>query len=137
MKKYYLGIILLFVMGFFVGTIAGLAVAEEGQEEQISYSWGKVSTISSNQITVKEYDYDAAETETTYTVDPNAELKNIDSLTSIAVGDNVEIDYVIMGEEKIAKVIAVEKLSQAEELEGETSLGLPEEELEYPAQERE
>ena len=56
----------------------------------------------------------------------------MDSLKSIAVGDSVDIEYVVKDGEKVAKVIAVEKSSQEEE---STPSETYEEEPEYSPEE--
>jgi len=43
------------------------------------------------------------------------ELQNVDSLEGIAVGDTVDIDYVIRDDNRVAKVISIEKISEKEE----------------------
>lgn len=88
------------------------------QEEEVAteYSWGVVKSVSSEQLVVTEYDYDSGEEiDVTYTIDPAAELINVDSLKDIAVGDTVDIEYVVKVDEKVTRVITVEKSSYEEE----------------------
>ena len=111
--------------------VSGVALAQGGEE--IEYSWGTASSISSSQIVVTEYDYGTEENvDVVYTVDPDVELKNADSLKSIVVGDNVEIEYVVRGGKKVAMVITVEKTSYEEE---NMPLETYEERAEYPLEE--
>lgn len=113
MRK-YLGIAIVLMFGFLMCSMPGISLAQE--EEEMEYSWGAVSSVSSNQIVITEYDYDSEEgADVTYAVDPNAELKNVDSLKDIAVGDNVDIEYVVRNGKKVAKIITVEKSSSEEE----------------------
>jgi len=85
-------------------------------EEELEYSWGKVSSITSDQIVVKEYDYDSdTETDVTYTIDPKVTVKNIAALKDIKVGESVSIDYLVVDGKNIAKVITVEKPTEPEE----------------------
>ena len=106
------------------------------QEEDIEYSWGTVKSISSSQIVVTEYDYDNDEdVEATYSVDPKVELIGVKSLKDIAVGDSLDIEYVIQSGKKIAKVITVEKLFKAEEQEEYVPIETYDEEWEYPQEE--
>ena len=129
--KRYLEIAAVLVLGFLMCSVSGVSLAQE--EEKTEYSWGKVSSASSSQIVVREYDYDSDEdVDVTYTIDPKAELKNVDSLKSIAVGDSVDIEYVVKDGKKVAKVIAVEKSSQEEE---STPSETYEEEPEYSPEE--
>lgn len=118
--KRYLGIMVALVLGFLICFAPGLSLA---QEEETEYSWGVVSSVSSNQITVKEYDYaNEEEVGVTYLVDPNVTFTNIASLKNISVGDSIEIDYVVRGNKKVAKIIAVEESSYQEEQEKDTPL---------------
>ena len=106
------------------------------QEEDIEYSWGTVKSISSSQIVVTEYDYDNDEdVEATYSVDPKVELIGVKSLEDIAVGDSLDIEYIIQSGKKIAKVITVEKLFKAEEQEEYVPIETYDEEWEYPQEE--
>ena len=106
------------------------------QEEDIAYSWGMVKSISSSQIVVTEYDYDNDEdVEVTYSVDPKVELIGVKSLKDIALGDSLDIEYVIQSGKKIAKVITVEKPFKAEEQEEYVPLETYEKEWEYPQEE--
>ena len=132
MRK-YLGIAIVLMLGFLMCSMPGISLAQE--EEEMEYSWGAVSSVSSNQIVITEYDYDSEEgADVTYAVDPNAELKNVDSLKDIAVGDNVDIEYVVRNGKKVAKIITVEKSSSEEEY---TPSQTYEEESEYSPEETE
>ena len=112
MKRYIMGgmvLALLFLMCY----VSGAPLA---QEEELQYSWGRVSGLSSNQIIVKEYDYESdEEVDVTYAVDPEVKIENANSLEEIAVGDSVGINFVVRNSEKVAKVIIVEKSSYEEE----------------------
>ncbi|MBL7131123.1 MAG: hypothetical protein ISS45_06955 [Candidatus Omnitrophica bacterium] len=119
-------------LSFLFGSMWSVSLAQEEEETEYSYSWGTVSSVSSNRIVVSEYDYDSAEeVSVTYTVDPNVTLKNADSLKDIAVGDNLDIEYVVKNGKKVAKIITVEKSSEGEYTPSETD----EEESDYPSEE--
>ena len=116
------------VLGLLVGSMYGVSLAqEEGEEEivaeeEIEYSWGTVKEISSDQIVVSEWDTDKSEeVDVVYIIDPKVRLKDVKSLKDIAVGDSVDIDYVVRDGKRVAKVIIVEKTSvaEAEEIEEE------------------
>lgn len=112
MKNYL--VVAVSVLGFLISSASGALLAQE--EEEVKYSWGTVNSVSSNQIIVAEYVYSSdEEVDVTYTIDPKVELKNINSLKDIAVGDSVDIDYVITKGKRVAKVITVEKASVEEE----------------------
>ena len=92
-----------------------VALAQE--EEEIEYSWGRVSSVSSGQIIVTEYDYDKEEeSDVTYTLSPNVELRNIDSIESIVVGDSLDIEYIVKDGKRVAKAIGTEEPSYEEEI---------------------
>lgn len=111
MKKYLVqAAALSFIL---IPLLIGISAA---QEEEIDYSWGTVAGISENQIVVTEYDYNKdEEVDITYSIDPNVKFENVDSLENIAVGDSVDIEYVVKDGKRVAKVIAVEKSSYEEE----------------------
>ena len=110
------------VLGLLVGSMYGVSLAqEEGEEgivaeEEIEYSWGTAKKISSDQIVVSEWDTDRSEeVDVGYIIDPKVKFKNVKLLKDIAVGDGVDIDYVVRDGKKIAKVIVVNKPSEVEE----------------------
>ena len=110
MKK-YLGVVA--VLGFLMCFVSGVSLAQEAEDTEDS--WGTVSSLSSNQLVVSEYDYDSeVEVDVTYAVGPEVEVKNVDSLKNITVGDSVDIEYVIKYGKKVAKIISVEKSSEEE-----------------------
>ena len=94
--------------------VSGVTLAQV--EEETEYTWGIVSSVSSDQIVISEYDYDTEkEIEVTYAITSDTELKNVDSLKDIAIGGNVDIEYVVREEKRVAKIISVERLSNEEE----------------------
>ena len=112
MKRYIMGAMVLAFL-FLMCYVSGVSLA---QEEEVEYSWGRVSSLSSNQIIVKEYDYESdEEVDVTYAIDSKVEIKNVNSLEEITIGDSVGIDFVVRDSEKVAKVIIVEKSSYEEE----------------------
>ena len=112
MKRYIMGAMVLAFL-FLMGYISGVSLA---QEEEVEYSWGRVSSISSKQIIVKEYDYESdEEVDVTYAIDPKVKIENVNSLEEITIGDSVGIDFVVRDSEKVARVIIVEKSSYEEE----------------------
>ena len=126
----YLVIAVVLVFVSLICYVFGVSLAQE--EEEMEDSWGTVSSISSSQIVVTEYDPDKEEEiNITYTLDPNVELRNVDSLKSIVVGDDVDIEYVVRGDEKVVKVVSVEKPSYEEDTPPEAY----EEQTEYSSEE--
>ncbi|MDD4909449.1 MAG: hypothetical protein PHR44_02025 [Candidatus Omnitrophica bacterium] len=101
-----------------------LAQEDTGKE----YAYGIVSSVSSTELIVKDYDYDKdEEMEVVYALDPGVEVKNAASLQDISAGDGVEIDYVVTNGKRTAKVITVEKASDIYEEQPEAMGVEPEE----------
>ena len=108
-----LAVLALFGLASLVCPASGVVFA---QEEDAEYSWGTAKSVSSDQIVVMEYDYDKDEdVEVSYVVDPKVELKGVDSLDDIKVGDDIEVNYVTKDGKKVARVIAVEKPTEEED----------------------
>jgi len=129
MKRYLVAAAVL-ALGLVVCFASGISLAQE-EEEEMEYSWGTVSSVSSDQIVVVEYDYDSKEdVDITYTIDSEVKLENVNLLKDIAVGDSVNIDHVIIDGKRVAKIIAVEK-APAEEEEETEYYPEEEEEIEY------
>lgn len=92
----------------------GACAAEEVAEEP-EYTFGTVKSISGDQLVINEYDYDSGEEkEATYSIDPSVELHNVAAVTEIAVGDEVDIDYLVKGDKKTAIVLSVAKPIEGE-----------------------
>ncbi len=116
----YLVVAVVSVLVLLICYVSGVALAQEEQETK--YSWGTVSSVSPSQIVVKEYNYDVEEeVDITYTPAPDIEFENVDSLKSIAVGDSVDIEYVVKGDKRVATLITVEKPSYDEDMPPEAS----------------
>jgi len=110
--KRHLVVATVLAFGFLTCSLSTVALAQEeaAEEGEIEYSWGIVSSVSSDQIIVKEYDYNSdEEVNVIYTIDPEVELANVSLLKDIVQGDTVDIEYVIKGDKKIARFISVEK----------------------------
>jgi hypothetical protein len=90
--------------------------AEEGSaDEELEYTFGTVKSVGTDQIVILEFDYDSGEEkEMTYALDPKVELDNVASLKDLVQGDEVDIDYKVEGDKKVAKVIAVARPLPAE-----------------------
>jgi len=111
--KRYLVIATALVLGFLMCSASGTSLAQE--EEEIEYSWGRISSVSSNQIVVTEYDYDSdEEVDVTYIVDLKTKFRGVVSLKEIKIGDSVSIDYIDTGGKKVAKVVDVERSTEEE-----------------------
>lgn len=87
-------------------------------EEETEFSFGTVKSITEDQLVVSEYDYESnADVDVTYQVPAETEFENAASLKEIAVGDSVDIDFLVKDGQKKAVAITVEKpLTEDEEL---------------------
>ena len=96
----------------------GQVAAEEEQaapapqnEEVTEFSYGTVKSLGEGQLVVSEYDYDNdKDIEITYSVPADANFDGVGTLSEIAAGDAVDIDYVIKDGQKVASMISVEKV---------------------------
>lgn len=92
------------------------SLTAQEEEDKTEYSFGTIKSITSTQIVVSEYDYENyEEVDVIFIIGPDVEYEGVDSYKDIAVGDSVEIDYVIKDGKNIAILIAVEKPSGEEE----------------------
>lgn len=90
-----------------MGTLPGIVSAQEEEED---YSWGIVSSVTSSQIIVKEYDYDQdKDLEVSYAMSPNVKFEGVASLKDIKPNDDIEIDYVVKDGKRLARVITVSR----------------------------
>jgi hypothetical protein len=79
-------------------------------ETEMDYSYGAVTSITAKKIIIKEYDYENdTEIDIEYLLDPKLELYNIDAIENIDAGDIAVVDFVLDGDNKIAKILTVEK----------------------------
>jgi hypothetical protein len=91
--------------------------------EGAEFSYGTVKSVSGDQIVVTEYDYEQdKDIDVTYSVNAETTYEGVQSMSEIAAGDSVDVDYKIEGDKKIALAVAVEKGGEDEEL----TLGLEE-----------
>ena len=90
--------------------------AGQPTEQEPDYAFGTVKSMSGDQLVINEFDYDSgAEKEVSYVVDSKTAYDNVASLKEVAVGDEVDIDYLEKDGKKVAVTVAV-----AKPLEGET-----------------
>lgn len=99
-------------------TLGGaLPPAHAEEDVPTEYAYGTVKELNGSRLVVSEYDY-ATETtaEIAYTIDPNVKLADVAAVSEIAVGDLVDIDYVVKNDERVAVALAVEKPGAEEPL---------------------
>ena len=96
---------------------APVAESQEPVEVETEFSFGTVKSLADTQLVVSEYDYESnADVDVTYQVSGETAFENVGSLKEIAVGDSVDIDYLVNGDQKKAVAITVEKpLTEDEE----------------------
>lgn len=89
--------------------------AAEGEQEEPEYSFGTVKKVEADQIVISEFDYDTGEEkEITYWLDPSVELNGVDSLQQVAVGDEVDVDFVVKEGRNVAQALSVAKPTELE-----------------------
>lgn len=110
----YLLIVLVIVLS--VSFLSFPPVLSGAEEEELEYSWGTITRKGVNEITVSEYDYDSDEyVEVVYKIAEDAEIRNAESLQYIGEGDDIEIDYMTKGVDRIAMVVTLEEPTPEEE----------------------
>jgi hypothetical protein len=82
------------------------------QEDEGNYAFGEVVQVTANSIKVTEvyYDEDTGEevvSEVEYQISSEAELENVGSLAELKEGQEVDIEYVEVGDKKEASYIYV------------------------------
>ncbi|MBF0331279.1 MAG: hypothetical protein HQL17_05020 [Candidatus Omnitrophica bacterium] len=90
MRKFAMGVIL--AAGMIVTFNASSVFAQENTDDK--FSFGKVVSVTSASIVVKEYDFAKdADVEMTYAVTAETELGNVNAVTDLVANDDVVIDY--------------------------------------------
>lgn len=85
----------------------------EAEELEAGYAYGTVVEVGADRLVVSEYDeLTGMAANVTYAVDPEVTFYEVPSLAEVAVGDEVDIDYVMKDGERHAVAIAVEKITQ-------------------------
>ena len=87
-----------------------------GQEQEPEYAFGTAKSVDGDKLMINEFDYDTGEEkEAAYWVDSKTEYDNVASLKEIVAGDEVDIDYLVKGDKKVAVAISVAKPVEGEE----------------------
>ncbi|MFH1798422.1 MAG: hypothetical protein ABH844_03645 [Candidatus Omnitrophota bacterium] len=87
---------ILFLAGLLLSSLLPLGSfvckAEEGAEA--SSAFGEVVSVSSESVTVKEYDYELeTEVEMTYEINASTVMENVEGIKDIEQADEISIDY--------------------------------------------
>ena len=113
----------------FIGVFSMQVLAEEGmvgqtsapaapavEEEEPEYAFGTVKSVEGDKLVINEFDYDTGEEkEAIYWVDSKTEYDNVASLKEVAAGDEVDIDYLMKDDKKMAVAVSVAKPVEGEE----------------------
>lgn len=110
MKKYFMAAL------FFIGLVLvhlPTAVAQEAENDK--FSFGKVVSVTADQVTVREYDFAKdADVEVAYSVTPETELGNVNAVVDLKADDDVVIDYVEKdGKRVVTTLVKEEKGAEA------------------------
>ena len=90
MKKIIFATVLALGLAF----AAKVPVCAAQEKDEDKFSFGKVVSVSGQEIKVKEYDFAKdADVEMTYAVTTETELGNINAVTDLKASDDVVIDY--------------------------------------------
>jgi len=91
-----------------LSSIAGIA---QEAEPDVEFNYGVVVQVmaDANKVTVKEYDWDTdEEIEIVYTVHPEAELVNMDSIKGLKPDTDIDFEYIIDAKgDRVIKYISV------------------------------
>lgn len=117
MRKYVLALaVIVSVCLYFLPTFIQAQEAAQEPAEETEFSYGTVKSVSGDQLVLSEYDYDQdKDVDVTYTVPPEAELENVTALSEVAVGDIVDIDFLVKDGQKVATLVTVEKPTEEDE----------------------
>ena len=89
--------------------------APQEAEVETDYAYGTVTEVAPDRLVVSEYDEERGTTSpVTYLIDPQVVLTDVQAVGEIAVGDEVDIDYVMKDGQRVAMLIAVAQLSEEE-----------------------
>ncbi len=90
MKKLMLVVLVAFGLAFAMQV--PVAKAQENNEDK--FSFGKVVSVSAQEVVVKEYDFAKdADVEVSYSVTAETEFGNVNAITELVANDDIVIDY--------------------------------------------
>ena len=116
--------VLILAAGLWTASPAPLALAEDAPAVQagpeVEYAFGTVKKADAGSLVVNEFDYDTGEEkEVAYQLDPKVEISGAPSAAGIAPGDEVDVDYLVRQDQRVAVSLVVAKPSPAGEGDGE------------------
>ncbi len=106
--------VILIVVAVGLGMVFSVPSAYALDDEDLLYTYGVVKTVADDQIVITEIDSDTyEEIDVTYMIDPKVEVSG-GSLGAIKPGDSIDIDYIVEGGNRTAKVLTVAEEESAE-----------------------
>jgi len=114
LKRLLVGLLVLNVSGL---CATMLSFAQEYESEEIwEFTFGKVTRISKDQITIMEYNFEQEkEMEGVYEVGEATEFLNVDGLSGFRVNDEVEIEFKPVNGKNVIMAIAKDEIEDLEE----------------------
>lgn len=118
MKKLMVAVIL--TLGLV--SVAHIPVCSAQENNEDKFSFGKVVSVTAEQVTVKEYDFAKdADVEMVYAVTPETELGNINAVTDLVASDDIVIDYVEKDGKRVVTTLVKEDKGAEAPMAGEAA----------------
>ena len=107
MKKWMMTSLLAFTL---VCTASMTAVFAQEDNNEDKFSFGKVVSVSGQEIMVREYDFAKdADVEVAYTVTTETELGNVNAVADLVADDDIVIDYVEKDGKRVVTTLVKEE----------------------------
>ena len=111
---------LLLLYGILMVGCAPLCNAQEMEtmDEMLEFTFGTLVRVSNEEITILEYNFEQEkEMEQIYAVTPATEFINVQSLSALKIGEEIEIEFKEKDGQKVAMAIAKDEEIPMDELE--------------------
>jgi len=97
----------LMTLAVFVLLLSPRSFAQEQETAEVwDYTFGKIARISKDTITILEFDFDKEkEIETTYDIIDATEFINLNGLSELRIGDEIDIDFREEEDKRVAMAI--------------------------------
>ena len=106
------------IIALFLVTTIWTGKVSAQDEDEIDYTFGEVTKVMENKITLNEYDFDSDDFQDfDYEVNAETEFENLNGLAEIKVGDTLELDYVMQNDKRVAVYVSSAEIVEDEELE--------------------
>lgn len=97
----------------------------ETLDEMLEFTFGTLVRVSNEEITILEYNFEQEkETEQNYAITPATEYINVESLSALKIGEEIEIEFKEKDGQKVAMAIAKDEelpVDDVEEMTDETA----------------